>query len=235
MKALESIGLNNCYRWLDFGGALHYCAAWRGVYAGFGNFQLKHEFHILVFGGGPVVLCFCYFARLLGMGAVQEEEDGMDLKAVELSDGALRGIGHVLTHREKARVPAGEEFTYTQTNRDIGLVGPCSSGSLECSPRPKCLRKMERHIRTVEVLTALDGDAVVCVAPPQEPAAGKLAEITAVKVRRGESFVMEKGAWHWIPFPTGRRPVRFMVIFRNATGEDDLHLVDLPDSVTVKG
>jgi mannose-6-phosphate isomerase-like protein (cupin superfamily) len=158
----------------------------------------------------------------------------MDLIAGELSDEALRGIGRVLTPRNRPQVPAGEEFRYDQTLRDIGLAGPLSSGSLECAPRPKTLVKMERHLKTAEVLVALDGDAVVCLAPPQEPAGGRLQGLTAVRVRAGESFVMETGAWHWIPYPAGSRTVRFLVVFRNATGDDDLHFVDLAEPRAVK-
>jgi len=41
---------------------------WREVYAGFGDFQLEPGMDILIFGGGPVGLSFCRFARILGMG-----------------------------------------------------------------------------------------------------------------------------------------------------------------------
>ncbi|MGA2764151.1 MAG: zinc-binding dehydrogenase [Spirochaetia bacterium] len=41
---------------------------WREVYAGFGDFQLRPGDDILIFGGGPVGLSFCRFARILGMG-----------------------------------------------------------------------------------------------------------------------------------------------------------------------
>jgi hypothetical protein len=158
----------------------------------------------------------------------------MEITAVELSDEALRGIGRVLTPRERPAVPAGDEFRYDQTLRDLGLAGPLSSGSLECAPRPRTLVKLECHHKTAEVLVALDGDAVVCLAPPQEPAGGRLHGLTAVRVRAGESFVMQPAAWHWIPYPAGSRTVRFLVIFRNATGDDDLHFVELAEPVPVR-
>ncbi len=41
---------------------------WREVYGGFSDFQLKPGMDILIFGGGPVGLSFCRFARLLGLG-----------------------------------------------------------------------------------------------------------------------------------------------------------------------
>jgi threonine dehydrogenase-like Zn-dependent dehydrogenase len=41
---------------------------WREVYAGFSDFHLQAGQDLLVFGGGPVGLSFCRFARLLGLG-----------------------------------------------------------------------------------------------------------------------------------------------------------------------
>jgi ureidoglycolate hydrolase len=157
----------------------------------------------------------------------------MDVKAVELSDEALRGIGRVLTPRERQAVDAGAEFHYAQTNGSLGLEAPLSSGSLECAPRPQRLSRMERHLKTPELLVALDGDATVCVAPPQEAAEGTLQGITAVKMRAGEVMILERGAWHWIPYPHGRRTVRFLVVFRASTGQDDLHFCDLVEPRTV--
>jgi threonine dehydrogenase-like Zn-dependent dehydrogenase len=40
---------------------------WREVYAGFSDFRLTPGMDILIFGGGPVGLSFCKFARLLGI------------------------------------------------------------------------------------------------------------------------------------------------------------------------
>jgi threonine dehydrogenase-like Zn-dependent dehydrogenase len=43
-------------------------STWREVYAGFSDFQLTPGCDVLIFGGGPVGLSFCRFARILGMG-----------------------------------------------------------------------------------------------------------------------------------------------------------------------
>lgn len=45
-------------------------ATWREVYAGFSDFHLTAGDDILIFGGGPVGLSFCRFAKLLGLGWV---------------------------------------------------------------------------------------------------------------------------------------------------------------------
>ena len=153
----------------------------------------------------------------------------MDLKAVDLSEQALQGIGLVLTPRRRQAVSADAEFDYAQTNESLELEAPLSSGSLECSPRPMRLSRMERHLKTRELLVALDGDATICIAPPQEAAGGALHGLTAVTMRAGDAIILERGAWHWIPYPSGGRPVRFLVVFRAATGQDDLHYCDLAE------
>ena len=157
----------------------------------------------------------------------------MNLKAVELSDAAVKGIGVVVTPRQRPAVPSGTEFLYGETQHDLGLVAPLSTGSLECASRPMTVAKMERHMKTREMLVALDGDAIVCMAPPQEPVGSALAGVVAVKMRLGEALIMETGAWHWIPFPTGKKTVRYLVVFRNHTGADDLHFCDFKEAITV--
>ena len=157
----------------------------------------------------------------------------MKVKAVELSDSALQGIGFVVTPRQRQVVAEGTDFLYADTQKDLGLEGPLSSGSLECAPRPMTVNRMERHLKTREMLVALDGDAVVCCAPPQEPSGNALRGVTALMVRSGEALVLETGAWHWIPFPRGRRTARFLVVFRSATGANDLHFCDFDEPCTV--
>ncbi len=159
----------------------------------------------------------------------------MDLKAVDLSEQAMRGIGQVLIERGRQAVKAGEDFSYIQTNNALGLEAPVSSGSLECLPRPKKVSRMERHLKTPEMLVALDGDATVCLAPPQEAQGGTLRGVTAVNMRAGDVMILDPGAWHWIPFPRDKKPVRYLVVFRALTGQDDLHFCDFTEPCTIKG
>lgn len=158
----------------------------------------------------------------------------MDLRITDLSVEALKGIGWMLTPNLWVSPNPGEDYTYSDTNSDIGLEAPCSSGVIECAPRPKRLNRMERHVRTREALVSLGGEAIVCAAPPQESADGGLSGIMAFRVRPGQAFIMERGAWHWIPFPVGESPARFLVIFRSGTGKDDLHYQDLPRAPLVR-
>jgi len=157
----------------------------------------------------------------------------MKVVAGALSDEALAGVGHFLTPRGVPSAAEGEDFAYSDTSSDIGLEAPLSSGTLLCLPRRIAVTRMERHLRSREMLVALEGDSVVFVAPPQEPRDGALHDIRALKMESGQAFVMDVGSWHWIPFPAGRRPVRCLVIFRAKTGTTDIQFQDLSEPCTV--
>jgi hypothetical protein len=159
----------------------------------------------------------------------------MDIRTVELSEQALRGIGILLTPDRRVKPEPEAETSYFDTVDDLGLGAPCSSGVVEGRPRPKTLVRMERHLQTREALVALEGEAIACLAPPQEPGAEGFQGLVAVRVKTGQAFILEKGAWHGSPFPVGRKPARLLVIFRSGTGRTDLEFRDLPLPVTVHG
>jgi ureidoglycolate hydrolase len=159
----------------------------------------------------------------------------MEIRPVELSEQALQGIGLLITSAKRVAPEPDAETSYFDTVEDLGLEAPCSSGVVEGRPRPMRLQRMERHLRTREALVALEGEAIACLAPPQEPGPAGLEGIVAVRVKTGQAFILEKGAWHGSPFPVGRKPARLLVIFRSGTGRTDLEFRDLPQSVTVRG
>jgi ureidoglycolate hydrolase len=170
------------------------------------------------------------------MRSVDQRKGGtMEIRAVELSEAALRGIGQLITPAKRVAPEPDAETSYFDTVDDLRLGAPCSAGIVEGRPRPKTLRRMERHLHTREALVALEGEAVACLAPPQEPGAAGLDGIVAVRVKTGQAFILEVGAWHGSPFPVGNQPARLLVIFRSGTGRTDLEFHDLPQAVEVRG
>ena len=158
----------------------------------------------------------------------------MNITTVALSEEALEGIGVLLTPAKRVKPEPDAETSYFDTVDDLGLEAPCSSGVVEGRPRPKKLYRMERHLHTREALVALEGEAIACLAPPQEPGAAGFEGLVAVRVKTGQAFILEKGAWHGSPFPVGRKPARLLVIFRSGTGRTDLEYRDLPQAVSVR-
>jgi hypothetical protein len=159
----------------------------------------------------------------------------MDLRTLDLSEQALKGIGLLLTPAKRIEPEPDAETSYFDTMEDLGLGSPCSSGVVEGRPRPKILRRMERHLHTREILVALQGEAIACLAPPQEPGPAGVQGMVAVRVKPGQAFILENGAWHGSPFPVRSKPARLLVIFRSGTGRNDLEFRDLPQPVRIRG
>ena len=159
----------------------------------------------------------------------------MELSVVDASTKSLEGIGHMLTPGQWDILAGGTDFEYADVERDLGLLPPCSAGVLESRPRPMVLGRMERHLRTREILVALEGETVFCVAPPQEDAdGGVLSGLTAVRLRAGQALILETGAWHWIPYPVADAVARFLVVFRSGTGKDDLYFHDFTPGIAIR-
>ena len=159
----------------------------------------------------------------------------MEIRTVDLSEQALKGIGQLLTPAKRVAPEPDAEHSYFDTVADLQLGAPCSAGVVECRPRPKTLRRMERHLHTREALVALEGEVIACLAPPQQGSAAGLDGIVAVRVKTGQAFILEQGAWHGSPFPVGRKPARLQVIFRSGTGRSGLEFHDLPQGRPVRG
>ena len=159
----------------------------------------------------------------------------MEIRTVDLSEQALKGIGILLTPDKRVAPEPGAEHSYFDTVEDLQLGAPCSAGVVECRPRPKTLLRLERHLHTREALVALEGEAIVCLAPPQQGSAAGLDGIVALKVKSGQAFILEVGAWHGSPFPVGRKAARLLVIFRSGTGRNDLEFHELPQGLVVHG
>ena len=158
----------------------------------------------------------------------------MHLIIQDLTQESLAGIGWLLTDERKDQ-NTNEGFSYRDVVDDLKLTTPLSSGLLECYPRKLSLDRMERHHRTREVLIALEGEAAICLAPPQDKSSGPLHDVVALRMSAGQSIVLEVGTWHWIPFPTTNQAARFQVIFRSATGKDDLDFFHFSQPLDIEG
>jgi ureidoglycolate hydrolase len=157
----------------------------------------------------------------------------MGIQVVDLSEQTLNGIGSLLTPSRWPVPLADEEQAYVDTIEDLKLSTPCSAGVVQARPRPKTLKRLERHLQTREIVVALEGEAIVCLAPPQQVSPVGLAGIVAVRVKSGQGLVLEVGAWHASAFPVGNEPSRLLVIFRSGTGRTDLEFHDLPRGVSI--
>ena len=126
----------------------------------------------------------------------------------------------------------GPDFTYHQVLSPDELGESAIMAELICRKRVPVLDRLERHLRTPEILAALDGDVIVCVAPPEvDPARCEPADIRALPLRQGQALWLDRGTWHWLPFPTRSARVTLLLLFREGTGDRDLEFRDLAQPI----
>lgn len=156
----------------------------------------------------------------------------MYLKAQTVSDEALAGCGSLITPFDGPAPEEGEIYSWTTVLPDLGLSGAALlAGRFECRARPIRATRFERHLESPELISAVTGDAIIFLAPPQEPRPAALSGLRAVLVPRGRAILLARGCWHAVPFPAGKENVTLLVVFRDKTGEDDLHFFDMPETV----
>jgi hypothetical protein len=129
----------------------------------------------------------------------------------------------------------GPDYSYQQVlgTGELGESGIMAE--LVCRKRPLVLGTLERHLATPEILVALDGDVIVCAAAPLvDPARCQPADIRAFMLRQGQALWMDKGTWHWLPFPTQTAQVSLLLIFREGTGDRDIEFRELAQPIGIE-
>ncbi len=93
------------------------------------------------------------------------------------------------------------------------------------------LTKMEHHTETPELVVPMNGEGVVVVVAPE----GEMAEdeIKAFYLEKGKGVILNTGVRHFIPYPTGDN-TDCLIVFKNATGANDLVWEDLTDTVQIQ-
>lgn len=154
----------------------------------------------------------------------------MDIQ--ELTAESFSSFGKVLNRAPFVDLDPSEEFSWADGCGDLDLFTPSCTGQLNCRYRERDLRKMERHMKTPEIMVALEGDSLICVASASEDAPQK-ESIRCFRVKQGSALLMDKAVWHWIPYPEQEPGSKFLVLFRDGTGADDLNFHELEEPFRV--
>lgn len=114
-----------------------------------------------------------------------------------------------------------EEITYWD---GTGLVdGAVVFGYMEAKRRELVIAKMERHVRTPEVLVVLEGDCCLAVAPGDiRP---DLEGLYAFRMSAGDCVLMKPGIWHCLPYPEG--PTARFLVMKKASPQNDLEIQEI--------
>lgn len=151
------------------------------------------------------------------------------IPAVSLTAENFAPYGKILAPLSGREPEADEaDFSFTTAALPDDLTEGAMFANLLCKPRDFVVKKLERHRETPEMLAALEGESILCVAPPSaDPAVCGADEIAAIRIKRGQAVLLGPGTWHWIPFPLFRQTSLFLLMFRYKTGDNDLEILDL--------
>ena len=99
------------------------------------------------------------------------------------------------------------------------------------------LTVLERHVRTAEWWTNVEGEMVAAFAeavdpddPDEKPDPSR---IVAFRLKGVAGYLVNRGVWHWPAFPVGETATQF-VNLRHGTPEEDIEKVDLPYPVRIE-
>ena len=106
---------------------------------------------------------------------------------------------------------------------DLDFADTASLGYLEIRRREFVINELERHVKAAEIFIPVEGVSIMPFAPAGNPdnpnETPSLDELTAFIVDGTQGMVIEKGVWHFPPFPLTQR-MGFVLTVRKDTADD---------------
>ncbi len=157
------------------------------------------------------------------------------LKPRELTKEGFGPYGTIIAPPGDAVAAADEShFAFYPVVSAEELSGSEMFANLVCKYRPFILKKLERHLETPEMLCALSGDSLLCVAAPSaNPEILSLDDVRVFTIRQSQAVLLKPGCWHWIPYPLQKGPSLFLLLFKDGTGDNDLEIAVLPEEYNI--
>jgi len=149
---------------------------------------------------------------------------------MRLTEENLKGFGRLISSGAIAANIDEPEFAFSADIAQFTIQGKTTTGILTGKKRPLALEKFERHLRTPEILVALENDSLIAMAKPSETVP-EPQHIHLFHVKQGEAFLIVPGTWHWVPFPVDAETCRLLVLFRENTGSEDGGVIEFAEKV----
>ena len=116
-------------------------------------------------------------------------------------------------------------------------AAPRTTILLTTKRRPMVVEKMERHLKTAEWWTMIDGRCVATFAEGKHLGAADdepdPSKIVAFIMDGVAGYLTNPGVWHWPAFPISDTTTQFVEV-RVGTVEEDIHIKELAAPVTIK-
>lgn len=156
----------------------------------------------------------------------------MGINVQPLTAKTIEPFGTIISGSVGQPMADNEEITYWGKIAIVNMPDNISTGIMLVHDREHVITKMERHTGTSEILVAMEGDSVICLAAPsvQEDA---ITDITALHLKKGDAIALHKGTWHWAAFPWESEGAKFFVIFANDTEANDLETREILTAIHI--
>lgn len=102
--------------------------------------------------------------------------------------------------------------------------------------RPYRFDRMERHLKTMELMIPLNGTILIPFTPykgfdlDETP---NPEEVEIFEINPCQAVILKRGVWHWSPMPTSNK-VSEIVIFDKETEKKDLIVKYFPDGTVIE-
>jgi ureidoglycolate hydrolase len=156
-----------------------------------------------------------------------------DLKTQTIHDEAFGAFGQVLHQTGAQPMMDTAEATYWGGIAKFTFPQKLSSGYLMSRRTDPVVTQLEQHTETAEILVAMKGDAVICMATPESKVGTANVQLGAFLVKEGEAIKMHVGTWHWLPMPVGCDEASYVVLFGDDTENSDLDVVELAEPAKI--
>jgi ureidoglycolate hydrolase len=154
-----------------------------------------------------------------------------EIRPVRLTAATFKDYGCVLSETLQDPMSDNNDFKYWGKLNKLETGPVVSSGLLQGYQR-EMVKSMERHLNTPEIMVALKGKSVICVAKPSKNS-NEIEGVRAFLLEQGDAFALHKGTWHYVPFATTDVGCKFLILFADQTEERDLKVKDLPEKVKI--
>ena len=148
----------------------------------------------------------------------------MIVKSKKLTADSFSKFGKIIDIPQSPPSVESETVKYWSTIATFMLDGEIEVGICIVKKHSNILEFMERHVQTPELITPIEGDFILPVAVSRnlvDPEETPIAEdVEAFYINEKQAVVMNKGVWHWAPFPV-REEASFFVIFKKETSKRD--------------
>lgn len=158
-----------------------------------------------------------------------------DLLIKEVTPELVKGLGVIIKIPKEGERKPTLETPFFKHYAELGFLD-CNDivefGITTFKKREFKVDKLEQHVKTPELLYAIDGAFVMPVAPiiyKDGEAYPDLEKIIAIKVGQGEGVIFDDGIWHWAPYPCDKEISSVLVGFKKGTCYDDIIIKDLDE------